>query len=98
VRQREVKGVTLETTDLLGRRPKRASAPKIAASIVGAEVGAAAGLLIVGGRLFAPLLAAGMAAVLGPLVVVVWRRAHRWYARPWLRAQLRRGPRHDADR
>jgi hypothetical protein len=59
---------------------------KLAASVVGAELGAAAGLVILGGHLFAPVVATGIGAVVGPLALAVWQRRCRRSAQQPLQA------------
>jgi hypothetical protein len=70
-------------TSAHSRRDLRSA--KLAACIVGAELGAAAGLVILGGHLFAPLVATGIGAAVGPLALAVWQRSCRRSAQQRLR-------------
>ena len=69
---------------------KRAPRPLVAA-LIGAEAGAAAGLLFLGGTIFAPLGLAAVGAVAGPLALAGAGRVRRGLVRRGIRQQLREG-------
>ena len=69
---------------------KRAPRPVVAA-LIGAEAGAAAGLLFLGGTVFAPLGLAAAGAVAGPLALARVLRVRRGLVRRGIRQQLREG-------
>jgi len=69
---------------------KRAPRPVVAA-LIGAEAGAAAGLLFLGGTVFAPLGLAAAGAVAGPLARAGVLRVRRGLVRRGIRQQLREG-------
>jgi ABC-type proline/glycine betaine transport system permease subunit len=67
-----------------GRAPR-----EVVAALIGAEVGAAAGLLLFGGLQGMPILLMVAGAALGPLVAIVVRFVRNVFLRRWLRSQLR---------
>jgi hypothetical protein len=69
---------------------KRAPRPVVAA-LIGAEAGAAAGLLFLGGTVFAPLGIAAAGAVAPPLALAGVLRVRRGLVRRGIRQQLRQG-------
>jgi hypothetical protein len=63
----------------------------IVAALIGAEAGAAVGLVVLGGTVFAPLGLAAAGAVAGPLALAGGVRVQRALVRRGIRQQLRRG-------
>ena len=63
----------------------------IVAALIGAEAGAAVGLVVLGGTTFAPLGLAVAGAAAGPLALVGGVRVHRALVRRGIRQQLRQG-------
>jgi hypothetical protein len=61
----------------------------VAAALIGAEVGAALGLLVVGGALLAPIAVALAGAAAGPPVRRGGARLRTLVFRRWLRSRLR---------
>jgi hypothetical protein len=61
----------------------------IVAALIGAEAGAAVGLVVLGGTTFAPLGLAVAGAAAGPLVLAGGARVHRALVRRGIRQQLR---------
>jgi hypothetical protein len=72
-----------------GPDPRRRARREIVAVLIGAEAGAAIGLVGFGSTPLAPLAMAAVGAGLGPLAALVIRRARNALARRWLRDQLR---------
>ena len=68
-----------------GPDPRRTAPREIVGAIIGAEAGAAIGLIVVGNTLLAPL---GMAA-LGAVAGAGYFRVRHELARRWLRSHLR---------
>jgi hypothetical protein len=72
-----------------GPDPRRRARREIVAALIGAEAGAAIGLLVLGGRELAPLALAAAGAATGP-AIAVWLRAMRLLLfRVAVRRQLR---------
>jgi uncharacterized integral membrane protein len=69
---------------------KRAPRPVVAA-LIGAEAGAALGLVFLGGTVFAPLGLAAAGAVAGALALAGVLRVRRGLVRRGIRQQLREG-------
>jgi len=67
---------------------RRAPRPLVAA-LIGAEAGAALGVLKVSGTPLAPLGLAAAGAAIGPLAMLSVRGARTALVRRWLRAQMR---------
>ena len=63
----------------------------IVAALIGAEAGAAIGLVVLGGTAFAPLGLAAAGAVAGPLALAGGLRVRRVVVRRGIRRQLRQG-------
>jgi hypothetical protein len=63
----------------------------IVAALIGAEAGAAIGLVVLGGTAFAPLGLAAAGAVAGPLALAGGLRVRRALVRRGIRQQLRQG-------
>jgi hypothetical protein len=63
----------------------------IVAALIGAEAGAAVGLVVLGGTTFAPLGLAVAGAAAGPLALAGGVRVHRAIVRRGIRQQLRQG-------
>jgi hypothetical protein len=63
----------------------------IVAALIGAEAGAAVGLVVLGGTTFAPLGLALVGAMAGPLALVGGVRVQRALVRRGIRQQLRGG-------
>jgi hypothetical protein len=64
----------------------------IVAALIGAEAGAAVGLVVLGGTTFAPLGLAMAGAAAGPLALAGGVRLQRALVRRGIRQQLRQGP------
>ena len=62
---------------------------RIAGAILGGEIGAALGLLLLGGALLLPLVTTAAGALVGPVVAGLAGRARRALAAHWIRAQIR---------
>lgn len=86
---------TLEATAMPAPGPDpRSKAPRaIVAGLIGAEAGAALGLLGFASTLLAPLGLAALGAAAGALGALGLKGARHALARRWLRAQLRAGTR-----
>jgi uncharacterized protein (DUF697 family) len=77
---------------MVGPDPRRRARREIVAALIGAEAGAGIGLLVFGGREFAPLVLAGAGALVGP-AIAVWLRAMKLLLfRRAVRKQLRDEP------
>jgi uncharacterized integral membrane protein len=63
----------------------------IVAALIGAEAGAAVGLVVLGGTAFAPLGLAAAGALAGPLALAAGVRVRRVLVRRGIRQQLRQG-------
>jgi hypothetical protein len=74
-----------------GPDPRRNAPRVVVAGLIGAELGAAIGLLFFGATPLAPLGLAAAGAVTGPIVTAGLGRAHRGLVRRGIRRQLRRG-------
>jgi hypothetical protein len=61
----------------------------IVAALIGAEAGAAVGLVVLGGTVFAPLVLAVAGAAVGPLALAGGIRVQRALVRRGIRRQLR---------
>jgi hypothetical protein len=72
-----------------GPDPRRRARRETVAVLIGAEAGAAIGLIGFGSTPLAPLAMAALGAGLGPLAALAVRRARHALARRWLRDQLR---------
>jgi uncharacterized membrane protein len=72
-----------------GPDPRRRVRREIVAVLIGAEAGAAVGLLGFGSTPLAPLAMAAIGAGVGPLAALALRHARHVVARRWLRDQLR---------
>jgi hypothetical protein len=69
---------------------RRGRAPReIVAALIGAEIGAAVGLLWFGDWRGMPIALMAAGAALGPLVAIVVRWVRNVLLRRWLRSQLR---------
>ncbi|HEY1277258.1 MAG TPA: hypothetical protein VGF25_20290 [Thermoleophilaceae bacterium] len=62
---------------------------EIVAALIGAEVGAAVGLLVFGGLRGMPIALMALGAALGPPIAIVVRWVRNGLLRRWLRSQLR---------
>jgi hypothetical protein len=74
-----------------GPDPRRRAPRVVVAGLIGAEVGAAIGLLFFGATPLAPLGLAAAAAVTGSIVTAGLGGARRGLVRRGIRRQLRRG-------
>ena len=74
-----------------GPDPTKLAPRPVVAALIGAEAGAAAGLLLLGGTVFAPLGLAAAGAVAGPLALAGVLRVQRGLVRRGIRQQLREG-------
>jgi hypothetical protein len=72
-----------------GPDPRRRARREIVAVLIGAEAGAAVGLLGFGSTPLAPLGLAAVGAAIGPVAALGIRHARRALLRRWLRDQLR---------
>jgi hypothetical protein len=72
-----------------GPDPRRRARREIVAVLIGAEAGAAVGLLAFGSTPLAPLALAAVGAGAGPLAALGLRRARHALVRRWVRGQLR---------
>jgi hypothetical protein len=72
-----------------GPDPRRRARREIVAALIGAEAGAAVGVLLFGSTPLAPLGLAALGAGVAPLVALGLRRGRHALARRWLRDQLR---------
>ena len=72
-----------------GPDPRRRARREIVAVLIGAEAGAAIGLVAFGSTPLAPLATAAIGAGLGPLAALGLRHVRHAVARRWLRDQLR---------
>ena len=61
-------------------------------ALIGGQVGAAFGLLFLGGMLFAPLLTALLGSAAGPAFVIGRDRLRAWAGERYVRSELRSGP------
>ena len=74
-----------------GPDPTKYAPRPIVAALIGAEAGAAVGLVVFGGTIFAPLGLATAGAVAGPLALAAGTRVRRGLVRRGIRQQLRQG-------
>ncbi len=58
-------------------------------ALIGGQAGAAFGLLLLGGMLFAPLLCALLGSAAGPAFVIGRDRLRRWAGERYVRGELR---------
>ena len=72
-----------------GPDPRRRARREIVAVLIGAEAGAAVGVLGFGSTPLAPLGLAALGAAIGPIAALGVTRVHRVLVRRWLRDQLR---------
>jgi hypothetical protein len=72
-----------------GTHPRRRVRREIVAALIGAEAGAAVGVLGFGSTPLAPLALAAVGAGVAPLVALGLRRGRHALARRWLRDQIR---------
>ena len=72
-----------------GPDPRRRVRREIVAVLLGAEVGAAVGVIGFGSTMLAPLGFAAVGAAVGPVAALGVSRARRALVRRWLRDQLR---------
>jgi hypothetical protein len=75
-----------------GPDPRRRARREIVAALIGAEAGAALGLLAFGGRELAPLALAAAGAVAGPAIAIWLRAVKLLLFRRTVRRQLRDEP------
>jgi hypothetical protein len=74
-----------------GPDPTKNAPRPIVAALIGAEAGAAVGLVVFGGTVFAPLGLAAAGAVAGPVAVGAATRVRLGLVRRGIRRQLRQG-------
>jgi hypothetical protein len=74
-----------------GPDPTKNAPRSIVAALIGAEAGAAVGLVVFGGTIFAPLGLATAGAVTGSLALAAGTRVRRSLVRRGIRQQLRHG-------
>ncbi len=72
-----------------GPDPTKLAPRPLVAALIGAEAGAAVGLVVLGGTVFAPLGLAVAGAVAGPLALAGAGRVQRVLVRRGIRRQLR---------
>jgi hypothetical protein len=72
-----------------GPDPRRRARREIVAVLIGAEAGAAIGVVGFGSTPLAPLGLAVVGAAIGPVAALGMRHARRALVRRWLRDQLR---------